>query len=417
MDPFNKRINDARQKDAGEVWEKIRIYLLQKGLIPDESKGGDLFWEKRVWHKSNAKSSKYSVSIRAYFIVKVFEIISRESFKELPFDHDIYKLVTIGEYCITIMYLENHFIDGKYGVTDRVSIKKNRLEKKQMLEKLYDFIEKEIDKSNKPTVLKFIYDLFDIYEKGNVLDQYKMGVDHFFDLDRKLIRRDEINGPSEIVDVSEIVDIMNDHWNKKRLGEDILSKSFFLKLYLSRSYMINGVFFELFAKLIIKLHSVNINLEKNIIDFARKFGVVQQLVNDNIDVLPLSLNVRTSSKAEIDVFSDLKRGMVTLPIFCHKISLENDVDRDIINRVLLDRGERKTLVNQKVQFEVLRELKHQKSISHAMSLVAAVSRDYYQNTDYSFLGNDLPVRNMALLRDLLGLAYSNVGYYNILNKV
>lgn len=416
MDPLNKRINDARQKDAGEVWGKIRTYLWEKGLIPEESQVGDLFWEKRIWHKTNAKSSRYSVSIRAYFIVKVFEIVSRESFKELSFEHNIFKLVTIGEYCITIMYLENHFIDGKYGVTDEASIRKNRVEKTLMREKLDSFIEREVDISIKACILKWVEKLFSVYEEGNKIDQYKMGIDNYLDLAQKNIYPETTNGFVEKPDVNDILTIIDRQWRNKDFGEDNLLESPFLKLYLQRSHMINGIFFESFANLIIELHSNKNILGKEIIDFSQKFGIVQQLVNDNVDVLPLSINVKTSSKAKTDVFSDLKRGMVTLPIFCHLICPENGFEDNIINRVLLDNKERDALVDKEVQLEVLRKLKRQKSINYAMSLVAAVSRDYYKNTNRLLLGNDFPIKNMALLRDLLGLAYSNIGYYNILNK-
>lgn len=417
MDHFGKRNNNNRQEDSGAVWTRIRIYLLKKGLLQEESAITGLFWEKRIWHKTNAKSYKYSVSTRAYFIAKVFEIVTEEDFMSQSFEHDIYKLVTIGEYCITIMYLENHFIDGKYGVTDIPSRKRNREEKEEIESRLYNFIEKEFEPATRQKINKHLKKLFDVYSEGNKLDLNDLRIDSYDSLSGDSNNTEKEKRLHKIIDVSEIQKLMQGKWDRKyaanKHGE--IQNPQFLKRYLQRSFMINGIFFRVFTNLICDFYTAPLKIQMEMSRFSERYGIVQQLVNDNIDVLPRFLSVRTSAKLDSDAFSDLRRGMITLPTFCHLQNSNLDRENDAISRFLHEEKERNSLIDPYVQFESLLNLKNHLSINKAMALTAEISVDYLKNADWTFLGNQDSIRNMTLLRDLLHVSCSNAGYYKIKN--
>lgn len=408
MDPIKKLINDHRQYDAKQVWEKIRKYLLHKGLIPEELEAQGEFWSERIWHKVNGKGSRYSISIRAYFISKVYEIVAEKSFLDASWNDLIYKIIVIGEYCITIMYLENHLIDGKYGVINEASREKNRHEKKVIESKLQSFIENEVDLSIRPSVHSSVGLLFVLYERGNQLDKNYLTAEYYFNNNFTAIK------PELMSDMGDIISMFGNNKNNGYSHPQEKGNLDFLHLYLNRSYLINGVFFKVFTDLLLKLYSNHKPTARAVTLFSQKFGIVQQLVNDNTDILPLSMNLKTSTKHELDTFSDLKRGMVTLPIYCHLMRSEALKTDDLIMRVLNDENEREKLNSPTEQLEVFKLLKKNKSISQAMSMVSVITRDYYQQTDYLFMGNDFFIEKMALLRDLMGIAYSNQGYQRII---
>lgn len=393
-------IASLRHPDETIVSNRVRHYLVTKGLIFPEKQKENNFFSQRIWYRPPSNPNRYGISIRAYFISKVFEILTGLIFKILPENHLTHKLIAVGEYCITIMYLENHFIDGKYGVTTLDAMIKNRLEKVQMLDQLNTFIEKEFDLTTKAIVHAAVDSLFERYEAGNSLDKNSLGLESYQSCKENQFQ-------SELhISMDEIMTILQNNPKKKYAPVENVA---YLELYLTRSYLINGVFFTVFTDLLIKLFSRDQEVDKSLALFSQHYGIVQQLVNDNIDYVPSSLTQGTSGKLKEDAFSDLGRGMVTLPVLYHIESPHfTDSDSSVLESLHVE-AYQKNLFDESTQMKILDEFKQTKALNQAMSSVAGIANNFYEKTAFLFWGKDRTMDNLMLLRDLMRIGLGNRG--------
>lgn len=399
-------IASLRHPDETIVSNRVRHYLVTKGLIFPEKQKENNFFSQRIWYRPPSNPNRYGISIRAYFISKVFEILTGQVFRNLPENHLIDKIIAVGEYCITIMYLENHFIDGKYGVTTLDAMIKNRLEKVQMQDEMNTFIEKEFDLSTKAIVHAAVDSLFQMYEAGNSLDKNSLGL-----MSYQNCKRNQFHSKLDI-DLNEILNILQNNPKKKYAAVENVA---YLELYLTRSYLINGVFFTVFTDLLIKLFSRDQEVDRSLELFSQHYGIVQQLVNDNIDFVPASLHEGTSGKLKEDAFSDLGRGMVTLPILYHLESHYFDGSDSTVLESLHVEAYQKNSFDESTQMKILDEFKQTRALNQAMSSVAGIVKNFTAQTAYLFLGKNRTSKNLLLLGDLMRVGLGNKGYQILLS--
>ena len=113
------------------------------------------------------------------------------------------------------------------------------------------------------------------------------------------------------VHVDEFLQIFNTYPRQKYAP---LPQQNYVRLLLTRAFLINTVFFQVFAQLMIDLYGQPDRDYSYVIRFARLFGMAQQLVNDNCDYLPVGYGYSTVCKWPEDTFSDMRRRLVTLPV-------------------------------------------------------------------------------------------------------
>lgn len=249
-------------------------------------------------------------STRLYWIEKIHQLLRFDSFEHTLRNEEAIKIGVVGEYCITIMYLDNHFQDKKYGVKDEKSKKKNRLERIKTKEALDRYIVTEFKGFVQEAITQTVNKLFSLFRVGMKLDQDALTYRNFI-----------YNNPNNLHLINSEVDqyVGVDYFLKILQSYKVHKFAFnlpenYLRLLLTRAFLINTVFFQIFTELLIKLYGKNGADYGNLIEFSRVYGMTQQLVNDNCDYLPVSFGYSTMCKLPEDTFSDMRKGLVTLPI-------------------------------------------------------------------------------------------------------
>ncbi len=384
-------------KNRFEEMAILSLYLNRQIEAPKES----LFYKR--WNTKNA-DGEYVCSTRAYFIAKAYQYIMGCSFWDTMNNDELINLILVGEYCITLMYLENHFYDRKYGVVCEESQRENRKERNQLARGLYHFIKDNFTGKIQKRVLWYIKRLFRLYYKGFYLDDRLLTYRNFrnnsfdkFTLDRE---------SSVFIQVKELMSVFQIANHKKKKYTPF-EKEEYLNLYLSRTYLINGVFFQTFAELLIEGYGSQARDYSNLLRFARIYGLVQQLVNDNFDYLPVGYKYTTLCKLAEDTFSDSRRRLMTLPLMCY-FNLKEKPMYGLSEHYSGSLSLELELQNNTIQEIVLDKLIESGAMGQAMSLAAQIA-----TYGESLLDKDQSGANF--LNDMFSFAKSNK-YYKAYNR-
>ena len=344
-------------------------------------------------------------SIRAYFIAKLYQYINgTESFCQAINEPELFRLVTLSEYIITQFYLENHINDRKYRIWEPKRRAKNVEEQLYLKTLIPQFIQREFPIHQCNWIQKKIDQLFYYYRNGIFIDQCGLDFLHFkFKI-----------GPSHYLDPS-IVHYINSSFFLNiaiesmglRNSTSIINESYY-RLYIARCFLINGVFFQCFAEILEFLFPSEKNGE--LITFARIFGMVQQIVNDNFDYIPLSAASATSCKLQEDTFSDARRRLITLPILCY-FDLIGGNNSWVLEYYKAAPSHPTQLHDEELQWEMLSELVERKALSRAMSVTARIANLVKKTTTLDSTNPATP-----FLIDMIEIASSNKFYkfYNSL---
>ena len=208
------------------------------------------------------------------------------------------------------------------------------------------------------------------------------------------------------LEIEELLQIFQTaNYRKKKYPS--LKKEEYLMLYLSRTYLINGVFFQTFAELLIEFYSSQARDFSNLLQFSRVYGLDQQLVNDNFDYLPVGYNYTTLCKLAEDTFSDSRRRLMTLPLMCYFNRPESPMyGLSEHYSGSLDLGQE--LRYNDIQETVLDSLIHSGAMGQAMSLAAQIAT-------YGESLIDIDQTGAEFLQDMFSFAKSN-RYYRAYNK-
>lgn len=265
-----------------------------------------------LWKRLNVKNNdgKVKPSIRLYFIHKLHQYVTGFPL-ENTLDNDLVrKIGVVAEYCITLLYLDNHLQDHKFGVHNEKSRERNREDYTATKILLDEFVKTQFNGITKQRISQTVSKLFASFEVGMNLDDKALtyeammsdntGQHHKIDQELENMAR-----------VEEFVAILNSYKPQKFLP---IKQQNYLRLLLTRAYLLNAAFYQLFAELIIDLFGDEGKDYSKLICFSRTYGLAQQLVNDNCDYLPVSYGYTTVCKLPEDTFSDLRRRLITLPI-------------------------------------------------------------------------------------------------------
>ncbi|MEM7511254.1 MAG: hypothetical protein AAF388_10010 [Bacteroidota bacterium] len=289
-----------RMGEMASTPEELRKYLLPKE--------GTLLHTRThaVTHDGKDKAS-----VRAYFIIKLFQFLQNSTFQHARQNKTSVKIAAVGEFCITLMYLDNHNQDHKYGVTDEVTRAKNRSEYQEAEGAMYRFINQNFNQKEQDLIHKTIRKLFNLYRIGMSMDDHQLTLSSYLRNNPENIHRinEEVDA---YVNVDQFVQLFQDFCRRKGKLTPVVQENY-LRLLFTRSYLINTVFFQVFAELAIELWAPLKVETQPIINFARIFGMAQQLVNDNCDYLPISYGYSTVCKLPEDTFSDYHRKLFLLP--------------------------------------------------------------------------------------------------------
>ncbi len=95
--------------------------------------------------------------------------------------------------------------------------------------------------------------------------------------------------------------------------------------YYKRSYLITASFYEKISLVGAILGNGSTEHTEALVNFAKHYGMMVQIINDISDFVPPEFNKGTEEKIPDDAFSDMKHGKLTLPIL---YTLINGTNRD-----------------------------------------------------------------------------------------
>lgn len=322
-----------------------------------------------------ASETQLRPSIRGYFIFKIAQQIWYSNFQQALDSKMLANLALVGEYCITILYLENHFHDEKFGVNTPQTRLNNRLELVQTRKDMYRFIAGAFgDDRIRSLIETKLQEIFDLYEIGLMLDKEFLKFKNFKSNTPHITLPDEIE---QSIDAEEYLKIFDSYARGKY--PSIKNRSF-LKILIQRAYLINTVFFHKITELLIAIlgktpSQQNQSEHAYLLTFSRMFGMTQQLVNDNCDFLPLDLvkehGLTTVCKFAEDTFSDFRRGLLTFPLISYftKIHEEGAGDNDPLLAYFKGEQHFVDLTTSPSQHEVLNRLVAKQALKHSMSIL------------------------------------------------
>ena len=360
----------ARLYEMQEVQKKARDFIALGSISRP-------LLQKRLFAENKEHYAKPSV--RLYFIEKLHQHLAGVSLEETWNNDEAMKVGMVGEYCITIMYLDNHLQDGKYGVVNEKAIKLNKMERTATKADLDHYIQTQFKGYKQERINQTVSNLFYLYHKGMELDKEALTYENMLSNNPENLHLMD----SEIdsyVNVEFFLSIFSGYKSQKY---ELPIKENYFKLLLTRAYLINAVFFQVFAELMIDLYIHNQKEKKEkkdynyLIEFARVFGLAQQLVNDNCDYLPISYEYTTLCKLPEDTFSDLRRGLITLPIlrfFEDSNAHKGDLFELYANNsnYLMTKGNNQEVVDDNQKW-LLFQLKESKALGRSMGYICALA--------------------------------------------
>lgn len=256
-----------------------------------------------------------SLPMRAHMAYLLFKYIQAEGGDNphIPSHFHEQQFPFILEVVIAVQYYHNQILDGKAGVITPGKINENLIIGNLLKDQLFRYIDEKVDlpESDHTRLITAVRSIFEWVDRGQYIDKYcntyeafKNGnYDYpFRNKTEKYIKEGYIDFCIELT--RQIV--------PKSVRED------YLKIYFQRIYLTSAVLYRISTEFIIdSIMNVNKDIKNRLIDFFTLFGLATQIVNDNTEFVPAEKGEKTNAKEASDVFSDLKNGNITLPIYIH----------------------------------------------------------------------------------------------------
>lgn len=275
--------------------------------------------------------------VRAYFAGEVFACVRRSARQEglelKSEDAHLFLRVIpfVTEVVISIQYFHNQILDSKAGVTcrNKRQIDQNLLSANLLKEYLYEYIEQETDQEQAAVITRFVRRIFkyvdvgqQIEKKWNTYESYEQGLYKNMQLHPDI---EAFASPDRIAPLLETL---------RRFYPE---RSDYAVAYLRRIALTSAALFVLSAEMILELSGYTGDSREQLLEFAWFYGMMQQVINDNADVVPSRFNHETTEKTASDAFSDARNHNVTLPLFLHlenmRLAPENH-EPDLVKSIL-----------------------------------------------------------------------------------
>jgi geranylgeranyl pyrophosphate synthase len=218
------------------------------------------------------------------------------------------QLPLLFEGAIAVQYLHNQILDAKAGITDRAAINNNLLTANLLKDALYDYIEREIPNAYAGLVRLALRRTFEWVDAGQRLETQANTLQAFRE-GQACADTFEAMMPACTADLG-----------AARLFIDKVKRDLpplyqgAAEAYFQRIYLTCAALFVEAAALVAALTGLPQSSARRLKDFAVCYGLMRQLVNDNADWLPASHALDTQTRRADDAFSDLRNGVLTLPL-------------------------------------------------------------------------------------------------------
>ncbi len=254
--------------------------------------------------------------LRAYFVTKLSEYLlqgaaplRRAQWSGAPARRLLERqLPLVFETVITVQYLHNQILDGKSGA-DQPAIRVERLLAANLLkEQLYRYLDGEVPAAWRERVVQAVRRTFELTDLGQRLDKQANSFRAFRD---ERIVLDEVVSPvvRRHIHLEAAAPFME---KIKRDLPELYHE--LVDVYFHRIYLTCAALFAAAADLLSSLLGAGRREAGHARSFAVVYGLMRQVVNDNADWLPAELNLSTHSRTAADAQSDLRNGLLTLPL-------------------------------------------------------------------------------------------------------
>jgi len=391
------------------------------------------------------------VNVRGYYAKLVYDYITNN--KKYIVENKRERLFTeiipfILEAVITIQYYHNQVLDGKAGKADMDMALKNIEAANKLKPALYDYIENEITNKRDVAILKhyvsemFYYVDFGQYveKTGNRISGYirNKGYNWVDELEKLIKSAYWLPSPLSYCNSGECIYSLefqtsllaenirlqrNFHESSltgrpsvrsHKFSKSIISSStainelihslpsdhaWFAELYFKRISLTCGALFVRATQMILQLIGVSESEKeaRELMAFSKCFGVMRQVVNDNVDWAPSYLGLCTKTKDAEDAFSDLKNGNITLPLIFH---LQNS-NKSIIHDYL----EGEVSINKEIEKSFFHSIISSGALKTSMRIGRAIADEAI-----SFLDKSNPASTNFI--DMSGIAFNNKYYHH-----
>lgn len=317
--------------------------------------------------------------IRGYFSTLISRYIVENCIKNQNATRELFTTIIpfIAEVVITIQYYHNQVLDLKSGKTTSEEVQKNIQAATTLKSLLYEYIQekKSLEEHERALINEYVSRMYYFVDIGQFIEKTANTIDAYKEnkqlnitnaVERLLRTEKEISWP--VSDKS----IRTTAFKKQLLAENINSqgkigylpisktliseakvlaqtmtvsavidntlsafpgKEVFVDLYFKKISLTCGALFSLTTQLIMKLMDLSETSKEGraLLAFARRFGVMRQIVNDCCDWAPASFELSTKAKTAQDAMSDLKNRNITLPLLFHlKVSTEESSIRNFL---------------------------------------------------------------------------------------
>ena len=358
--------------DRFEEMEYVRENVedhFQKSCILSLVKDDDLiktFFLKRI----------KSPGLRSYLGFKIFELVNDKSEKS-----SVFPLLTAFEASIISTYAFNQILDNKtFGrqkdQVDRMIITGNRAN-----ELMYRLI-----CDNYPSKLthRFIKGLNKVhvnFYRGQFLQNIKWAKDGISNEEKNTIFFER----THLLQI--IYDTVKYNHNLDITFEEITPQ-------VDRLFLINGHFFGVISEMIVtEWNNKNSNSSNSLKNWGNEVGIAEQIINDVMDFTLPSLEVESTYKYVEDFYSDLKEGIITLPIYLATEVLKLNYTKSIVLKI--NEGDKS--ISLKEMENVLFELCESGIIRTCLEISSKILNSSF---DRLYLENFEPCENLLNLKEM-----------------
>jgi len=273
-----------------------------------------VFWntnmDKGVFSLLDRRMS--TVGIRSYFIFKIFNYIKQQaSLEGISLRPDLsthlfeVQLPFLAEALITHAYYHNQILDGKGGVITHDQINDNLTAGNLLRSFIHRYV-RSLDASAD--------DLWFAMER---VEQIMECVDLAQRMDKQWgTYQSFLEGVPRDTQFAPDFEALFQYADFESLEQKIIEFGLpaqhlpFTSLYLQRAFLANAALFIRLAEVVMQLMGYMGPGKEGILRFAGNYGLLVQIVNDNIDFMP----AETVDKNLQDAFADLKNGTMSLPL-------------------------------------------------------------------------------------------------------
>lgn len=354
---------------------------------------GDKITNKKLKRRIEKRLAKPSV--RSGFAFWVYEYVlkcaNEEKIELSAINHDLLriKLPLVIEMSMCSIYLHNQFLDKKNKVTSQRKTAKNAIQSQMLRDLITQYMDENFNEQFR-TVNKKVTQIFRMVDAGQVLDKKC----DLLAINSKNFVIPQINQKlQQEIQLGSIEDL------KDNLFKDFPTYGAAINYYFTRNYLISSSLFKVLAEIIFALTGYSGEEKGNILQFAVNYGIMMQLLNDINDFV---LEKGTENKKKVDVLSDLKNHVPTLPIFLH---LAMNKKPGLVENFLFNKKKKKAIIQGKHN-EILKELILSGALTSCVKITQQIA-----NQSKPLIKNNCQAG--CLLLDLFNITNNNRYYTHI----